>query len=71
MFLFAILGKTFWPKRQEVEDCRKLQNEELYNLYASQCVTRVITSKETQMVGAYDTYKTEDKRRRKGTAWKT
>jgi hypothetical protein len=62
VFLFAVLGKIFGPKRQEVEDCRKLQNEELYNLYASQCITRVITSKKTQMGRTYGTYKTEDKR---------
>jgi hypothetical protein len=60
VFLFAVLGKIFGPMRQEVEDCRKLQNEELYNWYASQCITRVITSKETEMGGTYDTYKTED-----------
>jgi len=62
VFLFAVLGKIFGPKRQVVEDCRKLQNMEIYNLYASQCITRVITSKETEMGGAHDTYKTEEKR---------
>jgi hypothetical protein len=68
VFLFAVLGKIFGPKVHEVEDCRKLQIEELYNWYASQSIMRIITSKETEMGGANYTYKTEDKRHT-GCCW--
>lgn len=44
------MGKIFGPKRQEVEDCKKMQNEELYNWYTSQRITSVITSKRLRWV---------------------
>jgi hypothetical protein len=52
VFLFAVQRKMSGSKRQEVrEGSRKLQNEGLYNLYASQCITRVIISRRLKWAG--------------------
>jgi hypothetical protein len=43
VFWNSVLRGIFGPKREEVAgDWRKLQNEELQNLYASQNIIRVI-----------------------------
>jgi hypothetical protein len=40
-----VLRKIFGPKRDEVTgECRRLHNEELYDLYSSPCIIRVIKS---------------------------
>jgi hypothetical protein len=41
-----VLRRIFGSKRDEVtEDCRRLHNEELYDLYVSPVIIRVIKSK--------------------------
>jgi hypothetical protein len=41
-----VLRNIFGPKREEVTgEWRKLHNEELYDLYSSQNIFRVITSR--------------------------
>jgi hypothetical protein len=41
-----VLGRIFGPKRDEVKgDWRKLHNEELYNLYSSPSIIRMINSR--------------------------
>jgi hypothetical protein len=41
-----VLRKIFWCKRQEVRrECRKLHNEELYDLYSSTNIIRAIKSR--------------------------
>ena len=41
-----VLEKIFGPKRDEVRgECRELHNDELYDLYSSPNITRVIRSR--------------------------
>jgi hypothetical protein len=41
-----LLRKTFGPKRDEaLRECRRLRNEELYDLYCSPNIIRVIKSR--------------------------
>jgi hypothetical protein len=43
----GVLRRIFWPKRDEVTgEWRRLHNEELYDLYSSPNLTRVIKKKE-------------------------
>jgi hypothetical protein len=47
-----MLKKIVWPKREKVaEDWRRLYNEELYGLYCSPSVIRVIKSRRTRGAG--------------------
>jgi hypothetical protein len=46
VFESSVLWKTFGPKRDEVPgEWRRLHNEELYHLYASRNIIRVIKSR--------------------------
>jgi hypothetical protein len=52
VFENRVLRRIFGPKRDEVTGgCRKLHNEELYNLYSSLSIIRMITSRKRRMVG--------------------
>jgi hypothetical protein len=45
VFKYKVLRRIFGPKKKEVAGgCRRLQNEELHNLYASPSIFRVIKS---------------------------
>jgi len=45
VFEKRVLSKIFWPKRDETTvQWRRLHNEELYNLYSSPSITRMIKS---------------------------
>jgi hypothetical protein len=47
-----VLRRIFEPKREEVAGgWRRLQNEELYNFYASSSIIRMIKSKKLRWVG--------------------
>jgi hypothetical protein len=47
-----VLRRIFGPKRDAVtEDCRKLHNEELRNLYSSPSIIRVIKSRRLRWAG--------------------
>jgi hypothetical protein len=46
VFANRVLRKIFWPKTDEVTgDLRRLHNEELYDLYSSPHIIRVIKSR--------------------------
>ena len=46
MFENRVLRTLFWPKRDEViEECRRLHNEELNDLYSPSDITRAIISR--------------------------
>jgi hypothetical protein len=53
-----VLGKIFGPKEEEIiRQCRKLHKEELYDLYSSLNIKRVMNEiKKNEMGGACDTY---------------
>jgi hypothetical protein len=52
VFKNKVLRKTFGPNRHEVTgDWRKLQNEELHNLYSSSNVIRIIKSRRSRCAG--------------------
>jgi hypothetical protein len=52
MFENWVLRKTFGPKRDELaEECRKLQNGELFDLYCSLHIIRVIKSRRIRWAG--------------------
>jgi hypothetical protein len=47
-----VLRRIFGPKRDEVTGgWRKLQNEELHNLYSSQRITRIVQSRRMRWTG--------------------
>jgi len=47
-----VLGKMFGPKRDEVTgDLRRLHNEEIYDLYSSPNIIRVIRSRRMRCGG--------------------
>jgi hypothetical protein len=47
-----VLRKIFWSKRDKVpEELRRLHNEELYNLYCSPSIVRVIISRRMRWAG--------------------
>jgi hypothetical protein len=51
------LSRIFGPKRDEVtREWRKLLNEDLYDLYSSHSILRVIKSRRIKIGGAYSTY---------------
>jgi hypothetical protein len=61
VFENRVLRKKFGPKRDEVTgEWRRLHNKELYALYYSPNIIRVITSIR-QMGGAYSTYGIEQR----------
>jgi hypothetical protein len=48
----SMLRRIFGPKRDEVTGgWRKLNNEELHNLYSSPSITRIITSRRMRWAG--------------------
>jgi hypothetical protein len=52
-----MLRRIFRPKRDEVtEEWRKLQNDEINDLYSSPNIFRVIKSRKLRWVGACSTY---------------
>jgi hypothetical protein len=52
MFENRVLGRIFGPKRDEVTgDWRKLHKEELYNLYSSPNIIRMIKSRKMRWSG--------------------
>jgi hypothetical protein len=52
VFENRVLRRIFRPKREEVEGgWRRLHNEELHNLYASQNISRVDKSRRIRWVG--------------------
>jgi hypothetical protein len=46
-----VLRRIFGPKREEDGSWRKLQNDELYSLYSSPNIVRVIKSRRVRSVG--------------------
>jgi hypothetical protein len=46
-----LLRKIFGPKREEDGSWRKLQNDELHNLYSSRDIVRVIKSRRMRWAG--------------------
>jgi len=54
VFENSVLRKMFGPKRDEVVgDLRRLHNEELYDLYSSPNIIRVIRSRRMRCGGKY------------------
>jgi hypothetical protein len=51
VFENRVLRKVFGPKREEDGSWRKLHNDELYNLYSSPNIIRVIKSRRLRGVG--------------------
>jgi hypothetical protein len=52
VFENRVLRKIFAPKRDEVTGrCRKLHNEELFDLYSSPSIIRIIKSRRMRWVG--------------------
>jgi hypothetical protein len=46
-----VLRKIFGPKMEEDESWRKLHNDELYNMYSSPNIVRVIKSRKLRWAG--------------------
>ena len=70
VFENKVLRRKFGPKRDEVtEGCRKLHNKELYALYSSSNIIRVIKSRR-QMGRTCGMYGTEE-RCIQGFSWET
>jgi hypothetical protein len=52
VFENRVLRRIFGSRRDEVtEDCRKLHNEELHNLYSSPNIIRMIKSRRMRWAG--------------------
>jgi hypothetical protein len=52
MFEFRLLRKVCGPERDEVTgECRRLHKGELYDLYSSRNIIRVITSRRIKRAG--------------------
>jgi hypothetical protein len=52
MFVNKVLRRVFGPKREELtEERRKLHNEELYDLYSSPNIVRMIKSRRMRWTG--------------------
>jgi hypothetical protein len=52
MLQYEVLRRVFEPKREAVTgEWRKLHNEELYRLYSSSYIARMITSRMVRGVG--------------------
>ena len=50
-----VLGKTFWPKRDDVTgEWRKVHNEELNDFYSPSNIIRVIKSRRMRWAGHVD-----------------
>jgi len=66
MFASKVLRKVFGPKRDEVTgegDWRKLHNKELYDLYSSPNIIRLVTSRRTRLFRYVARMGTEDMRK--------
>jgi hypothetical protein len=51
IFENRVLRRIFGPKREEDVSWRKLHNDELYNLYSSQNIVRVMKSRRMRWAG--------------------
>jgi hypothetical protein len=54
VFQKRVLGSIFGPKRDEaIGSCRKVHNEELYSLYSSPSIIRMIKSRRIRQTGRH------------------